>query len=41
MNQAQDADENGLKNIAVKLYTDAAEFGLSMVNNIIFYYLNL
>lgn len=30
MNQAQDADEAGLKDIAVKLYTDAAELGLSM-----------
>ncbi|KAG6797685.1 calpain-7 [Apis mellifera caucasica] len=30
MNQAQDADEAGLKNIAVKLYTDAAELGLNM-----------
>lgn len=41
MNQAQDADEAGLKNIAIKLYTDAAELGLNMVNNIIFYCLNL
>ncbi|CAK9829118.1 Capn7 [Anthophora retusa] len=30
MNQAQDADEAGLKDIAVKLYTDAAELGLSV-----------
>ncbi|XP_029035260.1 calpain-7-like [Osmia bicornis bicornis] len=30
INQAQDADEAGLKDIAVKLYTDAAEFGLSV-----------
>lgn len=29
MNQALDADEAGLKDIAVKLYTDAAELGLS------------
>jgi len=33
MNQALDADEAGLKDIAVKLYTDAAELGLSAVNN--------
>ncbi|XP_012140109.1 calpain-7 [Megachile rotundata] len=30
INQAQDADEAGLKDIAVKLYTNAAEFGLSI-----------
>ena len=35
MNQAQDADEAGLKDIAVKLYTDAAELGLSMVHKTI------
>lgn len=35
MNQAQDADEAGLKDIAVKLYTDAAELGLSMVYKIL------
>ncbi|XP_018046701.1 PREDICTED: calpain-7-like [Atta colombica] len=29
MNQALDADEAGLKDIAIKLYTDAAELGLS------------
>ena len=32
MNQALDADEAGLKDIAIKLYTDAAELGLSAVN---------
>ena len=32
MNQALDADEAGLKDIAIKLYTDAAEFGLSAVS---------
>lgn len=32
MNQALDADEAGLKDIAVKLYTDAAELGLSAVS---------
>lgn len=31
LNQAQDADESGCKDIAVKLYTDAAELGLSVV----------
>lgn len=30
LNQAQDADEAGLKDIAVKLYTDAAELGLNV-----------
>ncbi|XP_076243961.1 calpain-7 isoform X2 [Calliopsis andreniformis] len=30
LNQAQDADEAGLKDIAVKLYTDAAEQGLKI-----------
>lgn len=30
MNQAQDADEAGLKDIAVKLYTEAATLGLSL-----------
>ncbi|XP_031826247.1 calpain-7 [Nomia melanderi] len=30
VNQAQDADETGLKDIAVKLYTDAAELGLKV-----------
>ncbi|XP_043248289.1 calpain-7-like [Colletes gigas] len=30
INQAQDADEAGLKDIAVKLYTDAAELGLNI-----------
>jgi len=34
MNQALDADEAGLKDIAVKLYTDAAELGLSTVSAI-------
>lgn len=34
MNQALDADEAGLKDIAIKLYTDAAELGLSTVNTI-------
>lgn len=34
MNQALDADEAGLKDIAVKLYTDAAELGLSTVSTI-------
>ncbi|CAL7935433.1 unnamed protein product [Xylocopa violacea] len=33
MSQAQDADEDGLKDIAVKLYTDAAELGLSVKTN--------
>ncbi|RLU21614.1 hypothetical protein DMN91_005987 [Ooceraea biroi] len=33
MNQALDADEAGLKDIAVKLYTDAAELGLSAKTN--------
>jgi len=32
MNQALDADETGLKDIAIKLYTDAAELGLSAVS---------
>lgn len=32
MNQALDADEAGLKDIAVKLYMDAAELGLSAVS---------
>lgn len=32
MNQALDADEAGLKDIAIKLYTDAAELGLSTVS---------
>jgi len=32
MNQALDADEAGLKDIAIKLYTDAAELGLSAVS---------
>lgn len=44
MNQALDADEAGLKDIAVKLYTDAAELGLSAVNTIppalIIYYIS-
>ncbi|XP_054012473.1 calpain-7-like [Hylaeus anthracinus] len=30
INQAQDADEAGLKDVAVKLYTDAAELGLNV-----------
>jgi len=34
MNQALDADEAGLKDIAVKLYTDAAELGLSAVSTV-------
>jgi len=36
MNQALDADEAGLRDIAVRLYTDAAELGLSTVSMIRF-----
>jgi len=32
LNQALDADEAGYKDIAVKLYTEAAELGLSTVS---------
>lgn len=43
MNQALDADEAGLKDIAIKLYTDAAELGLSAVSIILYnnYYVQL
>lgn len=32
LNQALDADEAGCKDIAIKLYTDAVAFGLSVVS---------
>jgi len=34
MNQALDADKRDLKDIAIKLYTEAAELGLSAVSTI-------
>lgn len=39
LNHALDADAAGLKDEAIKLYTDAAEIGLSIVSLLVHYYL--